>query len=206
VPGARLTLAKHLPVASGIGGGSADAAAALRGLVQLWNLPIDKAALADLAAGLGADVPACLEGKPALMEGIGERITPLGALQPVPLILVNPRIPLSTPAVYRQFREQGAIASGPRPKPAGPFAGTQDLIAHLAETQNDLEAAALQLCPDIGLILRALKDNGAAFARMSGSGATCFGLFSDDATAAAAARSLGQTQPRWWIAKSAIAQ
>jgi 4-diphosphocytidyl-2-C-methyl-D-erythritol kinase len=202
--GAALALEKNLPVASGIGGGSADAAAALRGLVRLWDLSIGNSALAEIAGRLGADVPACLEGRAALMEGIGERVTPLADLPAVPLLLVNPRIPLATPAVYRIFREQHAIATAARPKPAGPFGDMGALIAALKQTQNDLEPPAIALCPEIGRVLTALKESGAALARMSGSGASCFGLFTDRAKAAAAHKNLQAMAPHWWVAESAI--
>jgi 4-diphosphocytidyl-2-C-methyl-D-erythritol kinase len=203
--GARLTLEKQLPVASGIGGGSADAAATFKGLAALWRLPIDNAALRAMAAGLGADVPACVEGKAAMMEGIGERITPVGRLPPAPVVLVNPRIPLATPAVYRLFREECEIAPGPRRKPKGLWTDTRALIEELEGTENDLEPVAITLCPQIGHVLAALNKAGAGLARMSGSGATCFGLFADHATAAQAAARLRAASPDWWIAESALA-
>ena len=202
--GAALFLEKNLPVASGIGGGSADAAATLRGLAQLWSLQVEKAALAEMAGRLGADVPACLEGSAAMMEGIGERITPVPELPPTALLLVNPRIALATPSVYRQFREEDVIAPAPRAKPIGPFADSKALIAALAETRNDLERVALRLCPDIGEVLSALKDSGADLARMSGSGATCFALFADPAAAAVAHASIGGSKRDWWVARSVL--
>ena len=203
--GAGLTLVKHLPVASGIGGGSADAAAALLGLAALWHMPIDRLALAALGSRLGADVPACVEGRASMMEGIGERITPVQPLPPLPVVLVNPRIPLATPAVYRHFREHERIDPTQRPKPAGPFADAAALFSALATTHNDLQPAAIALCPEIARVLAALRDTGAGLARMSGSGATSFGLFADKASAAAAAARIRAAEPGWWVAEGQLA-
>ena len=204
ITGARLVLTKNLPVASGIGGGSADAAATLTALRRLWALPISDEDLAGLAEALGADIPACIAGRPALMEGIGERLTALPALPPVPVLLVNPGLPLPTPAVYRAFREGHALSPTPRPKPAGPFRDARALTAALADTRNDLEAPAIALCPAIGEVLTALRQSGALFARMSGSGATCFALYDEADGAQAAATRLAGSAPSWWVMTTAL--
>jgi len=201
VPGARLHLDKILPVASGIGGGSADAAAALLALKQLWHLPIAMDALLALAQSLGSDVPACVAGEAALMEGVGERLSPVPALPSVPVLLVNPGVALP---VYRAFRETCAIEPGTRLKPIGPFADAAQLSAALGETRNDLEVPAIALCPPIAAVLRALEASSALFWRMSGSGATCFGLFADPVAATIAAAQLKQDQPGWWVLPTAL--
>lgn len=204
VPGAALVLDKALPVASGIGGGSADAAAAFTVLRRLWRLPIGETELSALAVALGADVPACLSGAPVLMEGIGAVLSPVPPLPDVPVLLVNPGLPLGTPAVYRAFRETCAIAPSPRPKPTGPWTGAAALAADLAATRNDLEPPAVALCPPIAPVLAALAVEGAMIARMSGSGATCFGLFADAARADAAARRIRSAAPHWWVMASRL--
>ncbi len=185
VAGARLVLEKNLPIASGIGGGSADAAAALR------LLGADRADLPALALGLGADVPVCLASRPARMQGIGEILLPAPALPPVGIVLVNPGVAVATPAVFR------ARAPGFTPPAAlpGGWPDAAAMAADLAACTNDLQAAAISLCPAIAEVLDALS--GALFARMSGSGATCFALFADaDAARAAAA---GLARPDWWV-------
>jgi 4-diphosphocytidyl-2-C-methyl-D-erythritol kinase len=196
-PAAAVTLAKNLPVASGIGGGSSDAAATLKALAALWQIDLDNAALATLGAALGADIPVCLAARAAWLGGIGEQITPAPSLPPVTVLLVNPGIALSTPAVFK-------ARSGPFSAPArfaimpGDAAG---LAALLAERRNDLTEAAVALVPDIGIVLdRLATTEGALIARMSGSGATCFALFAEEALARAAARRLGGEHPNWWVA------
>ncbi|RAI58647.1 4-(cytidine 5'-diphospho)-2-C-methyl-D-erythritol kinase [Roseicella frigidaeris] len=189
---AGLTLTKHLPVASGIGGGSADAAAALRGLHRLWDLGLDAAALAGIAASLGADIPVCLGRRPMRMGGIGEVLTPAPILPACGLLLANPGLALATPAVFRA--RQGGFsppAALPTRWPDGPA-----MARDLAALRNDLEAPAIALCPPIGTVLAALRSlPGCLLARMSGSGATCFGLFADAAAARAAATRL---PAGWW--------
>lgn len=190
--GARLVLEKNLPVASGVGGGSADAAAALRLLARMWNVA-PSLDLAPLAAQLGADVPVCLAGRPARMRGIGERLGLAPALPEAGLVLVNPGVPLPTPAVFR-------ARTGPFSTPAALPAYWPDvasMAAALQDCTNDLERAAIALCPDIAAALEALRAaEGCALARMSGSGATCFGLFAAPEAARAAAARLAR--PGWW--------
>jgi 4-diphosphocytidyl-2-C-methyl-D-erythritol kinase len=191
---ARLTLQKHLPVASGIGGGSADAAAALRVLAGLWKTGLDQAALLSLAAGLGADVPVCLAGVPARMQGVGELLSPAPALPKLGLLLVNPRLALATPAVFRAREARFSPETG---LPAA-FGDAEALADWLRPLGNDLEAAAIALCPPIASVLAGIAAQpGCLLARMSGSGATCFGLFATPAVAAAAAAALPAAWWRW---------
>lgn len=200
-PGAALSLTKNLPVASGIGGGSADAAAALRGLARLWNLSLPSAELEALALTLGADVPVCLRGEPAVMSGIGERLQPVPALPPLWLLLVNPGVAVSTAAVFAA--RTGAFASVAEPRL--PPLGLQDFVGWLGRRSNDLEAPASRLAPTIAEVLSALRELPACLlARMSGSGATCFGLFENEPAARAAAESVALQQPGWWVAPALL--
>lgn len=190
--GAALVLDKHLPVASGIGGGSADAAAALRLLDRMWGLGLPPAQLAGIALGLGADVPVCLIGDPARMGGVGELIGIAPVLPPCGMVLVNPGVPVATPDV---FRARDAVFSPPATLPSQ-WVDAAALAGDLLTLSNDLEAPAIRLCPPIGDALAWLRAQpGCRFARMSGSGATCFGLF--DTSAAAAA--IGAASPNWWV-------
>ncbi len=196
-PAAALTLIKRLPVASGIGGGSADAAAALRALARLWHVDLATVDGAALAARLGADVPVCLEGRAVTMTGIGEHLTPAPALPGAALLLVNPLRPVATPAV---FKARTGGFSPPMPLTEAP-ADAAALAAALAARTNDLAPPALVVEPSIGAVLDALEAlPGVLLARMSGSGATCFGLFADLSTASAAAAVLAQHHPHWWRA------
>ena len=195
--GAALTLTKKLPVASGIGGGSADAAAALRALKALWRVEISDAALMDIAATLGSDVPVCVPSQAAYMEGRGEILTPV-AIPRLPLLLVNPGVAVPTRDVFAALQTRsGAGLELPRDG----FADVRALLAFLKMTRNDLEDPARRIQPvsaDVLDVLAALP--GAVLARMSGSGATCFALFADDAACAGAARALKIAQPGWWVA------
>lgn len=174
-----LRLDKHLPVASGIGGGSSDAAATLRLLDRVWGLDLGRDRLAALSLPLGADLPMCVWGTPLRARGIGEAIEPLAPLPPFRLVLANPGVPVATPAVFRALTRRD---NPPLPDlPAG-FADLDALVAWLAATRNDLEAPAIDLVPAIGETLAALRAlPGCRVARMSGSGATCFALFEPDA-------------------------
>ena len=179
--GAALRLHKRLPVAAGIGGGSADAAAALRLLNRWWRLGLAEGALLQLAGPLGADVPACLLSRASRGEGRGDRLFPLAdeALVGTPVLLVNPRVKLSTPAVFGAWNGLGG----------GPLKSWRD-------GRNDLEAAAVRLAPEVAEVLRSLA--GAPFARMSGSGATCFGLYESQADRDRAAAAIAAAHPHWW--------
>jgi 4-diphosphocytidyl-2-C-methyl-D-erythritol kinase len=188
--GARIILDKRLPLASGIGGGSADAAATLRLLSDLWGIETD---LAALAVGLGADVPVCLASRPARMRGIGDRLSPAPKLPPCGILLANPNLAVATAAVFSA--RSGDFSPAPV-LPAG-WDRVADLAADLARTSNDLQAPAIALCPPIADVLAAIAATpGNRFARMSGSGATCFGLYDTPSAAEAAARTLKRTG--WW--------
>lgn len=196
-----LELWKALPVASGIGGGSADAAAALRAITRLTgkSLPGIEQVLA-----LGADVPVCLACRPARMQGIGEQLSPLPALPPLWLVLVNPRIEVATPRVFAGLERRDNPGVPALPISGWPDAGS--LAGWLAtETRNDLEAPARRLAPVLAEVDAALKGTaGCLLARMSGSGATCFGLYASEGAAAAAARELRATRPGWWVADAKV--
>jgi 4-diphosphocytidyl-2-C-methyl-D-erythritol kinase len=190
---AHLVLEKHLPVASGIGGGSADAAAALRLLCRLWRLSPDPAVLARLAAGLGADVPVCLAGRSARMGGVGERLAPAPALPACGIVLINPGVAVATAEVFRARRCAWSL---PATLPAA-WTDAAAMAADLRGLRNDLQPAAVALRPVIGEVVAALAATpGCLLARMSGSGATCFGLFADRDAAERAAAAV--RRPGWW--------
>jgi 4-diphosphocytidyl-2-C-methyl-D-erythritol kinase len=192
-----LHLTKNLPVASGIGGGSADAAACLRGLARLWDIDPGDPIVLGVAAGLGADIPVCVQGRAAYMGGIGTEIALAPELPPAGLVLVNPGIGLSTPAVYRA--RQGGFS--PPARFDAPPADAAALAALLAERNNDLTDAAVSLVPEIATVLGAIgADKTCLLARMSGSGATCFGLYADVDAASAAGALLKRDHPGWWVA------
>jgi len=198
--GAAIVLEKNLPVAAGIGGGSADAAAALRLLARLWKVRPRPDALADLAAGLGADLPVCLFGRPAFLSGFGEAVTPAPALPDAWLVLVNPGVALATAEVFsRRTAPPGTPGRFP------PVADLDDLVRVLAPLRNDLAEVAAGLVPQVGFALAALdRLPGCRLARMSGSGATCFGLFATADAARAAARRLRRDRPGWWVRAAPI--
>jgi 4-diphosphocytidyl-2-C-methyl-D-erythritol kinase len=200
-PRARLLLEKNLPVASGLGGGSSDAAAALRLLARLWRLPIAERALTALGATLGADVPACLLERPVWAAGVGEALTPACGLPQAGILLANPGIPLPTAAVY-------AARSGPFSAP-GRFAPMPkdvfSLAAMLKSRRNDLTQAATRLIPEIESVLSRLWAlEGVLLSRMSGSGASCFALFADRGTAERARLALCAFEPSWWCAAGSL--
>ncbi len=191
--GARLLLNKQLPVASGIGGGSADAAATLRLLTRLWNLPISAETLLSLAAKLGADVPVCLRSSPARMRGIGDRLETAPVLPNFAMVLVNPGIAVATADV---FRARSGEYSPPARLP-DTWPDVAAMARDLSQMSNDLEPAATQLCPIIAEVLAALRSQTACLlARMSGSGGTCFGIFPRESAARSAAAEL--TRSGWW--------
>jgi 4-diphosphocytidyl-2-C-methyl-D-erythritol kinase len=193
---AALALEKNLPVASGIGGGSSDAAATLHALAELWHLDLRERRFAGLPESLGADVPVCLLGRSAWLAGIGEQVSPAPALPGCAVVLANPGVAVATPAVFKA--RLGAFSRPARFDPPQDVAG---LAAALAERRNDLTDAAICLAPDVAEVIRALaSEPGALLARMSGSGATCFALFAGLAAARAAAARLAAARPRWWVA------
>jgi 4-diphosphocytidyl-2-C-methyl-D-erythritol kinase len=197
---ARLVLHKNLPVASGIGGGSADAAAALRLLARLWDLRPDPSAMARLALALGADVPVCLTGRASRMSGIGEQLAAAPRLPDCGILLVNPGVAVATADV---FRARSGPWSSPAPLPAA-WSDTASVADHLRQLHNDLEQAAVALQPVIGNVLAVLAGlPGCRLARMSGSGATCFGLFDTPGIAVRAAMQI--RHPGWWNWGGALA-
>lgn len=198
-PGAALVLDKHLPPASGLGGGSADAAAALRALARLWGVPLPSP---EAVLALGADLPVCLASRPARMSGIGDRLGPCPPLPPVWIVLANPGVETPTRAVFE------ALAQRENPGMPAQLEGWADAAAlarWMASMRNDLEAPARALFPVIGAVLaRIAALPGCLIARMSGSGATCFGLFATAAAAADAARRLSAAAPGWWVADAPL--
>jgi 4-diphosphocytidyl-2-C-methyl-D-erythritol kinase len=206
----RFTLDKRLPVAAGIGGGSADAAAALRCLARANAIALDDPRLRAVARAVGADVPVCLASSACVMSGVGENLVPL-SLPRLPCVLVNPRIAVATPEVFAALGLKRAellvgardIVAGPAwPKPGADLARW---LAVLGKYGNDLEAPALKIAPAVGRVLAALRaTDGARLARMSGSGATCFALYDDDVSAATAAAALRRAEPRWWVHAGAL--
>jgi 4-diphosphocytidyl-2-C-methyl-D-erythritol kinase len=200
--GAALRLEKHLPAAAGLGGGSSDAAAALRALARLWGVPFDRRRLARLGLGLGADVPACVHARALWVGGIGERLAPAPALPRAGILLANPRRALPTAAVFATRGGRFGAAARFRAMPRD----VRGLARLLARRGNDLTTAAARLAPEIAELLpRMAALPGALLARMSGSGATCFALFPDRAAAARAALLLAAQRPGWWCAAGTLA-
>jgi len=193
-------LVKRLPVAAGIGGGSSDAAAALRLLARLNDLPLSHPALREAARLTGADVPVCLEPKARMMRGIGEDLGPALSLPPLFAVLVNPRVPVETPAVFKALGLQpGQVLEGTE-HPALNTTSADGLLQALQAARNDLQPPALQVQPVIGEALELVtRTEGCRLARMSGSGATVFGLYDDEAGAAEAARGILDEKPNWWV-------
>lgn len=194
--GAALRLEKRLPVAAGIGGGSADAAAALRLLARLWNLHPDAARIAHIAHVLGADVLACVGSRAVRGEGRGDTLDAIDAehLSGMPLLLVNPGVPVATGAVFASWDgvDRGPLAHG-------------EPMAVAVSARNDLESPACRIAPEIRDVLTLLRQaEGTTLARMSGSGATCFALFRSNAARDAADLAIARARPDWWRLKTAL--
>ena len=201
--GAAFTLEKHLPIAAGIGGGSADAAAALRLLTDLWGT--DTAAAHKIAPALGGDVPVALQGHAALMQGEGERIRRAPDLPRVPALLVNPGLACPTGPVFRAYDAAGGGAGFREFGAVPPFERVWDLVHWLGNQRNDLQAPAIAAVPEIAGVLdtlQALPD--VLLARMSGSGATCFALFDTEDAARRAEAQLSADRPDWWIRATSL--
>ncbi|HCS22660.1 MAG TPA: 4-(cytidine 5'-diphospho)-2-C-methyl-D-erythritol kinase [Alphaproteobacteria bacterium] len=199
-PTGQITLKKNLPVASGIGGGSSDAATTLRGLSKLWALPEEKDRLRRIGAALGADVPACLVRRPVWMEGAGEKMMALPEMPDMHLVLVTPPVSTPTPEVFARFarrfsgRYSAPIQFGGRRKTLSEW------IADLRFYRNDLTDAAIEVSPDIRRALQAIESTpNCHIARLSGSGATCFGIYDNAAAAAAAVNKIRLEHPAWWV-------
>ena len=195
-----ISLEKSLPIASGIGGGSADAAGTLRLLTDHWGLPAD---LLDgrhdaICQDLGADVAMCIESRALIARGIGESLSAIDGLPALPALLVNPGDAVATPDVFARLT---CRANAPMPEPPNDaFASVDALAAWLeAHTRNDLQVSALGIVPAIANVLHRLDAAGAACARMSGSGATCFGLFGTPQDAQDAAQAISSAEPGWWV-------
>lgn len=200
-PGAALHLEKNLPIAAGIGGGSADAGAALRLLSRMWP-GADRVDLHDIAFALGADAPMCLAQTPAIAGGVGERLAPAPAFPGFWVVLVNPMTPLSTAEVFGGLERRENPAGG---APPARFVDLAHLTSWLSTQRNDMETAARKLRPEIGKVLSALAwDPTCLFRRMSGSGATCFGIFASKADAMAASDRLRLAEPGWWVAPAEV--
>ena len=192
--GAAIALDKHLPAAAGLGGGSADAAAALRGLARLWDRPLPSP---ESTAVLGADVPVCLAGQVCRMRGIGESLTALPPLPPVWVVLVNPGVAVSTAEVFRAL---GQPDNPPMPENLPDLSRPDALISFLDTMRNDLQVPAIAAYPVVAEVLDALaRQPGCGLARMSGSGASCFGLFLGENEAAEAAQAVVRANPQWWV-------
>ena len=203
-------LDKHLPVAAGIGGGSADAAAALRLLARSNGLELDDPRLVEVALLTGADVPVCLQSSACVMSGVGDSLMPL-SLPRLPCVMVNPRVPVATTDVFKELGlKHGQLRVGvtdvlKAPKWPSEGAPVEAWIKALTSGTNDLEAPALKVAPVVGEVLAALRDaENVRLARMSGSGATCFAIFADDADAQRAAAAIGQVHPEWWVHAGAL--
>jgi 4-diphosphocytidyl-2-C-methyl-D-erythritol kinase len=201
-----VVLTKNLPVAAGLGGGSADAAAVLRAVRAANPDAADRIPWHDIAVRLGADVPVCLAGRPACMWGIGDKVEPIAAgLPALSAVLVNPRQPLSTAQVF------AALNASPAPPARRPELGSdiqtvEGLLGLMGKVGNDLERPAVALLPVIADIKAALMAQaGCRLAALSGSGPTCFGIFSDDAAATQAAAALGTSHPHWWTVPTRLA-
>jgi 4-diphosphocytidyl-2-C-methyl-D-erythritol kinase len=203
VPGGTFSLVKRLPVAAGLGGGSSDAAAALRLLARAGDLSLRDERVLAAARATGSDVSVCLDPHARFMRGTGHELGAVLSLPRLPALLVNPAVAVSTPAVFRALGlEAGADQAGD-PATAletGPQLGRAALLSLLAASRNDLEAPAVALAPEVATALAALRaDPGCRFARMSGSGATVFGLFDTCRAAAAAGKAIAAVHPGWWV-------
>lgn len=197
-----ISIEKRIPVAAGLGGGSADAAAVLRALAGTAGIGVDDPALLTLAVSLGADVPVCLDTAPALVRGKGERIKRLPSIAPVHLVLVNPHVPMPTAHVFRALERRDNEGLPPADSD---LAHAATLGIWLRDTRNDLEPAAIRLQPEIAGIGRAVAaTRGCIVARMSGSGATIFGVYGTGAEAGQAAQELRSTLPDCWVAATPI--
>lgn len=189
---AAITLEKNLPASAGIGGGSSDAAACLRALARMTGRDVP-----DDSLTLGADVPVCVVAKAARMQGIGERVTPLGGMPTLNAVLVNPGVSVPTPAIFKRLQHH---RNPPMPDPLPDFDTPEDLMRWLATQRNDLEAPAMAEAPVIADVLQHLAVTRACrLARTSGSGATCFGLYPDPQSAHEAAATLTRARPDWWV-------
>ena len=202
----RFHLVKNLPVAAGLGGGSADAASALRLLARANPGTLDEESWREIAEGIGSDVPACLKSRPALITGRGEVVTPVRRFPPCAVVLANPGLQLAAACVYGVLVSSDLLAPPEQPAETLDFGGIfKRLLDHAAPRGNDLEPAALSLAPVIGEGLAALRRcQGAHLPRLSGSGPTCFALFATEDEAKLAAAELEAKHPSWWVASTTL--
>ncbi len=201
--GAHLTLHKVLPVAGGIGGGSSDAAATLRVLNKMWDINFGQEAIEKLAEQLGSDVPACVRQRPLVMRGAGEQLIDVD-VPDLPAVLVNPGVQVETRKAFEKFDQLAQLQGFSQVDP--PRGDTPvELAAALEAYRNDLEKPASQICSDLPKVLAALRgERGCLLARMSGSGATCFGLFETEEAAQAAAASISARRKKYWVAATTL--
>ena len=196
----RVILTKALPIAAGLGGGSSDAGAALRLLRNGLGVQVDDAGLERIAASLGADGAACFVARPVIAQGRGERLGPAPGLPPIDAVLVNPRVPCSTAAVYRAFDAAGGGGDLDLPPLPDAFDDVQELAAVLSFCRNDLETPAISVAPVIGEVLNVLRaEPETLLARVSGSGATCFALTASEIEAEGLVDTLSRLRPEWWV-------
>lgn len=194
-PAVSIHLEKNLPVASGIGGGSSDAASALKALNRFWDIGLDEPRLARIGRRLGADVPMCLAARSLIASGIGEMIETVPDMPTLPILLVNPGVSVATPTVFRAL---GSPVNAPLP-PLPQGLDFEGLMQWFRATRNDLQAPATGHAPEIATALGEIEAESPAFARMSGSGATCFGLFASLADADRAAVAIRARRPDWFV-------
>lgn len=194
------SLDKRLPVASGIGGGSADAAAALRLLSSQISGGLEGLDYAEIARALGADIPVCIEQKPVMMSGIGDILKPIEGLVPLHAVLVNPGVPVSTGEIFRRLNASEIIEDEGSQVALPAFSTLDDVLGYMTKHGNDLQAVAEDIEPAVVEVIKALQEQeGYRIARMSGSGATCFGIYENDAQAQKAASEISKSYESWWV-------
>ncbi|MDX1975817.1 MAG: 4-(cytidine 5'-diphospho)-2-C-methyl-D-erythritol kinase [Rickettsiales bacterium] len=192
----RITLEKHIPIGAGLGGGSSDAATVLMALAQWWGIDPQHPNLVTIAGQLGSDVPVCLNRTLSWMAGVGEQTRPIASTFSMPVLLANPRKTLITADIFRRYGD----AFSPSVAPPSDGMTSEQLLEYITPMQNDLEQAAIQLVPEIAQLVSVLQNlPGCKLARMSGSGATCFGLFTNQAALQAAHQQITHTHPQWWV-------
>lgn len=195
-PKASITLQKNIPLGAGLGGGSSDAATTLHLLSSLWGISPDTSTLHNIALSLGADVPMFIEKQAAFMSGVGEKLLPMANMPELYAVLVNPGVHLATPDVFKA----GGMTFSASEKDVASVVGRDDVLDYVLQCRNDLEAAAIALAPVVATVLSVIKGlNGCLLSRMSGSGATCFGLFRMQAEAENAAFAMRNAYPQWWV-------
>ena len=205
VPPTHFELVKNLPVSSGIGGGSSDAAAALRGLIKLWQLDVDEQTLGEIALTLGADVPVCLNGTTCQMQGIGEVISPVSHFTPLYIVLVNAGVKVSTPLIFSQLNLQKGSPAFDALEPFENVQSQDQWITWLENGRNDMQQAAMSQSEKIAQTLDAIDHtSNLLFSRMSGSGATCFGLYTNKQDAQTACDKIKRDHGDWWAVASRI--